>query len=108
MIRDAEANAEADKKQRELIEARNSAESTVHSFKEDIDAYSDKITSEEKSNLDDAIKAVEDSCKGTDPKIIQECVSKVYEAMVPIIGKKNEAEKNEKDGVVDADASEVV
>jgi molecular chaperone DnaK len=108
MIRDAEANAEADKKQRELIESRNSAESTVHSFKEDIDAYSDKITSEEKSNLDDAIKAVEDSCKGTDPKIIQECVSKVYEAMGPVIGKKKEAEKNEKDGVVDADASEVV
>jgi molecular chaperone DnaK len=108
MIRDAEANAESDKKQRELIEARNSAESTIHGFDDDIKTYGDKITAEEKSNLDDAIQAVADASKGDDVKIIQECVSKVYSAMGPIIEKKKAAEKDEKEGVVDANASEVV
>ena len=51
MIQDAEANAEADKKQRELIDARNNAEGTLHNFKDDIEKYSGMVTEEEKAML---------------------------------------------------------
>ena len=112
MVQDAEANAEADKKQRELIEARNSAEGTLHSFKGDVEKYGDLVTAEEKANAEDAVKAVEDAIKGDDAKIIQESIPKLYEAMGPITGKKHEAEekaKSDKDNnIVDADVKEAV
>jgi molecular chaperone DnaK len=112
MIKDAELNAEADKKQRELIDARNTAEGTVHGFKDDIEKYSDQVTAEEKANVDDAVRAVEDAAKGDDPKIIQEAIPKLYEAMGPIIAKKQAEEKAKTatadDNVVDAEVKESV
>ena len=112
MIQDAEANAEADKKQRELIDARNNAEGTLHNFKDDIEKYSGMVTEEEKANVEDAVRAVEDAVKGDDAEIISNSIPKLYEAMNPITAKKQEAEekaKADKDsGIVDAQATEVV
>jgi len=119
MVQDAEVNAEADKKLRELIEARNNAESTLNEFQADIDKYSDQITAEEKANVDDAAQAIRDAIKGDDVKIIQDSIPKLYEAMGPITGKKHEAEeaakkaeeqakKDAADGIVDAEAKEAV
>jgi molecular chaperone DnaK len=112
MIQDAEANAEADKKQRELIDARNNAEGTLHNFKDDIEKYSGMVTVEEKANVEDAVRAVEDAVKGDDAEIISNSIPKLYEAMNPITAKKQEAEeKNKADkdsGIVDAQATEVV
>ena len=119
MVRDAELNAEADKTQRELIEARNNAESTLYNFKDDIEKYSSQVTEEEKANVEDAVKAVEDAIKGDDVKIIQDSIPKLYEAMGPITGKKREEEerdtaassndkKSSEDNIVDAEAKETV
>ena len=119
MVRDAELNAEADKTQRELIEARNTAEGTLHNFKDDVEKYSSQITEEEKANVEDAIKAVEDAIKGDDIKIIQESIPKLYEAMGPITSKKHEEEekakaassndkKSSEDNIVDAEAKETI
>jgi len=112
MVQDAEANAEADKKQRELIEARNSAEGTLHGFKGDVEKYGDLVTAEEKANAEDAVKAVEDAIKGDDAKIIQDSIPKLYEAMGPITGKKHEAEEKAKadkdNNIVDAEVTETV
>ena len=112
MVQDAEANAEADKKQRELIDARNNAEGTLHNFKDDVEKYSSMVTAEEKANVEDAVKAVEDAVKGDDAKVIQDSIPKLFEAMGPITAKKQEAEekaKSDKDnGIVDAEATEVV
>ena len=119
MVRDAELNAEADKTQRELIEARNNAESTLYNFKDDIEKYSSQVTEEEKANVEDAVKAVEDAIKGDDVKIIQDNIPKLYEAMGPITGKKREEEekntaassndnKSSEDNIVDAEAKETV
>ena len=119
MVQDAEANAESDKKQRELIEARNSAESTLNEFQADIDKFGDQVTEEERANADDATQAIRDAIKGDDPKIIQESVPKLYQAMGPITAKKHEAEeaakkaeeqakKDADDGVVAADVNETV
>jgi len=119
MVQDAEANAESDKKQRELIEARNGAESTLNDFQSDINKYRDQVTAEEKANVDDAAQAIRDAIKGDDVKIIQDSVPKLYEAMGPITAKKSEeeeavkkaeeqAKKDAEDGVVDTEAKETV
>ena len=119
MVQDAELNAEADKAQRELIEARNNAESTLYNFKDDVEKYSSQVTEEEKANVEDAVKAVEDAIKGNDVKIIQDSIPKLYEAMGPITGKKREEEerdtaasskdkKSSEDNIVDAEVKETV
>ncbi len=119
MVQDAELNAEADKAQRELIEARNNAESALYNFKDDVEKYSSQVTEEEKSNVEDAVKAVEDAIKGNDVKIIQDSIPKLYEAMGPITGKKREEEerdtaasstdkKSSEDNIVDAEVKETV
>jgi len=119
MVQDAEANAESDKKLRELLEARNNAESTLNDFESDIKKYGDQVTEEEKANADDAVQAVKDAVKGDDVKIIQDSIPKLYEAMNPITAKKSQAEeaakkaeeqakKDADNGVVDAEVKESV
>ena len=113
MIKDAELNAEEDKKKRELVEARNGAENALYTIKEDMGKYIDKVTAEEKANLEDAIKAVEDAAKGDDPTIIQDSVTTMFKAMGPISAKRHEEEsananKPADDNVVDAEVKEAV
>ena len=113
MIKDAELNAEEDKKKRELVEARNGAENAIYSIKEDKEKYIDLVTAEEKANLEDAIKAVEDAAKGDDPKIIQDLVQAMFKAMGPLITAKQQQEEKAKDkpaddNIVDAEVKESV
>ena len=120
MVKDAELNAESDKKARELIEARNGAESTVYGFKQDFDKYKDQVTEEEKTKAEEAIKAVEEAIKGDDPTVIQESIPKLYEAIGPITKAKSDDEEAKKkaeeanktteaskdDNIVDAEVKE--
>ena len=110
MIQDAEANAEADKKARELIDSRNNAESQVHSVKKDLTEYGSKITEADKSNIETAITHVEDSIKGSDAEVITKSVSALFEAMTPLIQAKtstaSESNNNNQDDVVDAQYTE--
>jgi len=112
MVKDAELNAEADKKHVELVTARNSAESTYNSFKADFDKYSDQVTDEEKTKAETALNAVQEAIKGDDPTVIQESIPKLYEAIGPITKVKSEAEKakeqDQKDNIVDAEVAEAV
>jgi len=113
MIKDAELNAEEDKKKRELVEARNGAENAIYSIKEDKEKYIDLVTAEEKANLEDAIKAVEDASKGDDPKVIQDLVQAMFKAMGPLMTKKQQEDEKAKDkpaddNVVDAEVKEAV
>ena len=113
MIRDAEANAEADKKQRELIEAKNQAESTVHEVKRDVEELKDDLTDAEKSEIETAIKAVEEAAKGDDVSVIKSELEKVYPAMKTLLEKKQAREQAQAqpqqaqdDNVVDATFTE--
>jgi molecular chaperone DnaK len=113
MVKEAEENAEADKKLAELINARNQAEGTTHSIKKDYDTYKDQLTDEERTAFDDAVKAVETACAGEDPDAIQKSVEAFFNAAGPVMTKKQEAEKakaeeTEKKGeTVDASFTEV-
>ena len=93
MVKDAEENAEADKKQKELIEARNTAESQRHSLQKDFDEVKDQLTDEEKSAFESAITNLEEAYRGDDTGAINESVQKLFEAANPIFTKKQEAEQ---------------
>jgi molecular chaperone DnaK len=111
MIKDAELNAEEDKKKRELVEARNGAENAIYTLKEDKEKYIDQVTAEEKANLEDAIKAVEDAAKGDDPKVIQDLVQAMFKAMGPLMEKKQAETASAKpadDNIVDAEVKEAI
>jgi len=93
MIRDAEANADADKKQRELIEARNSAEAQVHAVKKDLEEFRSELSEQEITELETVIKSVEEACKGDDKDKITEEINKVYPAMKTLMDKKQAKEQ---------------
>ena len=91
MVREAEENAEADKKQKDLIDARNQAEGTVHSVKKDYDTYKDQLADAERTAFETAEQAVNDACKGEDPEAIKDSVQKLFEAAAPVFTKKQAA-----------------
>jgi molecular chaperone DnaK len=92
MVREAEENAEEDKKQSELINARNNADGTTHSIKKDYDTYKDQLTEEERTKFDDAVTAVETACAGEDKDAIQKSVETFFEAAGPVMAKKQAAD----------------
>ena len=61
MVKDAEVNAEEDKKAREMAEARNGADALVHSTKKSLEEYGDKVSADEKASIEAAIKELEDT-----------------------------------------------
>lgn len=66
MVRDAEANAEEDKRLRDLAETRNQGDALVHSTKKALTEYGDKLDAGEKEAIEAAIKDLEESLKGND------------------------------------------
>ncbi|MBS1174433.1 MAG: dnaK [Burkholderiaceae bacterium] len=123
MIKDAELNAEEDKKARELVEAKNGADALVHSTKKSLEEYGDKVGADEKTQIETALKALEEVIPtGTkeDIEAKTEALSKVSqklgEAMYADMQAKAQAEAGAAGGasdepqpadVVDADFKEV-
>lgn len=71
MVKDAEANAEEDKKQRELIETRNKGDAQVHALRADLEDVKGDLTDEQIAKIEDAIKGVEEAIKGNDKSTIE-------------------------------------
>ena len=92
MVREAEENAESDKKAAELINARNQAEGTAHSIKKDFEEFKDQLTEEDRTAFEDAVKNVETATAGEDTEAIKESVQKLFEAAGPVMTKKQAAE----------------
>ncbi|AJG20882.1 Chaperone protein DnaK [Cupriavidus basilensis] len=80
MVKDAEANAEEDKKARELADARNQADALIHSTKKAVTEYGDKLEAGEKEKIEAAIKELEDAARGGDKAEIDAKVSALSEA----------------------------
>jgi molecular chaperone DnaK len=66
MVKDAEAHAAEDKKQLEIVTARNQLDSLVHSVKKSVKEYGDKLGAEEKSKIEAALKEAEEALKSDD------------------------------------------
>ena len=93
MVKDAEDNAEADKKAIDLINARNSADGTLASMRKEYETYKDSVTEEERTKFEEAIQDLEAAVKTDDIENINKKVSDLYQASNPIYKAKSEAEK---------------
>ncbi|MDD5324745.1 MAG: molecular chaperone DnaK [Polaromonas sp.] len=71
MVKDAELNAEDDKKKVEFVQAKNSAEAMVHSVKKSLGEYGDKLDAGEKEKIEAAIKDMEEALKSDDKAAIE-------------------------------------
>jgi molecular chaperone DnaK len=119
MVKEAEANAEADKKKREAVEAKNQAESLIHSTEKSIKDYGDKVTAEEKGAIETAIVELKAVIDGDDAEVIKEKTAALAEASMKLgeaMYKQSQAEAEAKaagddrptdDDVVDAEFEEV-
>ncbi len=113
MVREAEENAEADKKAKELIEAKNSAEAQLHSVNKEYDKFKDQLTEEERTKFDEAVKAVNDASSGEDVEGITKSINDLFEAAQPVFLKKQAAESAQAEAAqkgeqtVDAEFKEV-
>ena len=66
MVKDAEANAEADKKRKELVEAKNQGEALVLSTEKTLKEHGDKISAAEKSKIEEEIKTLKSALESED------------------------------------------
>ncbi|WEZ81861.1 molecular chaperone DnaK [Rhizobium sp. 32-5/1] len=67
MVKDAEANAETDKKRREGVEAKNQAESLIHSSEKSLKEFGDKVTEAERTAISDAIASLKTAVEASEP-----------------------------------------
>ncbi|MEE9346901.1 MAG: molecular chaperone DnaK [Robiginitomaculum sp.] len=82
MVKDAEANAEGDKERRDLAEARNQAEGRAHKAEGDLKEHGDKITDEQKEDIEKAIVAVREAAETEDTADITEKTQTLTEAVM--------------------------
>ena len=80
MVRDAEANAEADKKFEALVVARNTAEGLANATRKTVEEAGDKASDEEKAAIEAALAEVDEAVKGDDVEKIEEATKKLTEA----------------------------
>lgn len=107
MIKDAELNAESDKQARELIDARNRAESILRDAKKDLDESASLLSIDEKSNLETAITTLESVTKEDKVDAIMQATDALYQAMAVVTAKKQASESSTVDNdVVDVEIKE--
>ncbi len=80
MVRDAEANAEEDKRFEELVQARNAADGLAHAAAKTLEEAGDKASDDEKTAIQSAIKAVEEAVQGDDKEVIDSAAQALSEA----------------------------
>ncbi len=119
MVKEAEANAESDKKAREVVEAKNQAESLVHSTEKSLKDYGDKVDADVKGAIDTALADLKSALEGEDAEAIKEKTNALAEASMKLgeaMYKASQAEAEAKaaggakpadDDVVDAEFEEV-
>ncbi|MBM3632168.1 MAG: molecular chaperone DnaK [Alphaproteobacteria bacterium] len=71
MVKEAEANADSDKRRRELVEAKNQGEALIHSTEKSLSEHGDKVTAEEKTAIEADLAALKSTLEGEDVAEIQ-------------------------------------
>ena len=118
MVKDAEANAEADKKRREGVEAKNQAESLIHSSEKSLKDYGDKVSETDRNAISDAIAALKAAVEKEDIDVadvqaktqtLMEVSMKLGQAMYESQSASQGGASSEEgeDNIVDADYEEV-
>ncbi len=122
MVKDAETNKEADKKKREAVDARNQADTLLHSTEKNLKEHGSKVSDADKKAIEDASANVRNALKGTDVEEIKkktqdlvqasmklgEAIYKSQQSTKPGDAPKDAKDEGKKDdNVVDADFEEV-
>ncbi len=113
MVREAESNAAEDKKRKELVEARNHADSLLHQTEKSLGEFGDKVSAEDKSAIESAASDLKSVKDGEDleavtsrTQALMQASMKLGEAMYKAQAASNDADAAP-DGVVDAEFEEV-
>jgi chaperone protein DnaK len=120
MVKDAEANAEADKKRRAAVEAKNQAESLINSTEKSLKEYGDKVSAGDRKAIEDAIASLKTAVDTSEPnaddiRAKTQTLTEVAMKLGQAIYEANKAEEPEAtsskggkdDDIVDADFEEV-
>ena len=120
MVKDAEANADTDKKRREGVEAKNQAEALVHSSEKSLKDYGEKVSEDDRKAIEDAIADLKSAVEGDDVDDIKAKTTTLAEASMKLGQAMYEASQTEAaeadakadaekagDDVVDADFEEI-
>lgn len=86
-VQEAEKFAEEDKKKKESVEVKNTADSTIYQIEKSLKELGDKVTQEEKTKVEDAIKDLREKLEGEDTEAIKNATEAVNEAFYPIASK---------------------
>ncbi len=111
MVKDAEANADEDKKKRELVEVKNHGESLVFSTEKTVSENGDKVSDDIKTSIDEAIATLKTSLEGDDAEDIKSKTEELTQAAMKLgeaiyQQQAEEAQEGQADGAGDAGASE--
>ena len=118
MVKDAEANKEADKQKRETVETRNQADTLVHSTEKTLKEHGDKLSVEDKKKVEDDLTSLKEALKSENTQDINDKVKSLTESAMKLgeaVYKDQQQQQNENasndtknnDNVVDADFEEV-
>jgi len=121
MVKDAEANKEADKKKRETVDTRNQADTIIHTTEKNLKEHGSKISEGDKKAIENSISDLRNALKGTDTEevkkktqvLVQSSMKlgeAIYKSQQKEPGKKDTKQKSDsknKENVVDADFEEV-
>ena len=125
MIKDAEIHAEDDRKAKELIDSRNKAEGLIHASRTSIESLGEQLSTDEKTEVEAAIKEAEEALSGNDKELIDDKVAQLSKASAKLseqlyqqaqteatttknetAGNKN-AEDSDNEDIVDAEFEEI-
>ena len=117
MVKDAEANAEDDKKFEELVKTKNNADMLVHATRKTIEESGDKLTDDEKSQVEDAVVELEKAIASENIESIEAATKCVNDVLTPLTQKlytpegesqsQDESSVENSDNTVDAEFEEV-
>ncbi|MGC2775378.1 MAG: molecular chaperone DnaK [Bradyrhizobium sp.] len=114
MVKDAEANAAADKKRREAVDAKNHGDALIHSTEKALAEHGSKVGEPERRAIEDALSDLKEALKGDDAEAIKtktntlaQASMKLGEAMYKQQAESDAARDAAKDDVVDAEFTEV-
>ena len=107
MVKDAEADAEDDKKFEELVKTKNNADMLVHATRKTIEESEDKLEDEEKNQVEEALKGLEEAISSEDIEAIESATKNLNDVLTPLTQKlyKQENAEGQSDANTDEDGS---
>ena len=110
MVKDAEANAEDDAKFEELVKVKNNADMLCHATRKTVSDSGDKLSDEEKEQIEVAVKGLEDAVKAENVEQIEEATKALNDVLTPLSSKlynqQQDGQPNTSEGTEDSQSSD--